>query len=62
MDTRENQLPGMRWPAPSLARLKPLDDPPQPTPHQPNDELEQLPDQYPHTIFKNTFQNFRNPV
>ena len=32
------------------AKLKPLDDPPQPIPHQPNDEPKELPDQYPHTI------------
>ena len=44
------------------AKLKSLDDPPQPIPHQPNDELKELPDQFPHTIFKNTFQNFKNPV
>ena len=30
--------------------------------HQSKDKVEELPKHYPHTIFKNTFQNFRNPI
>ena len=45
------------------AKLKPLDDPPQSIPHQPKDKIiEELSTHYPHTIFKTTLQNFRNPI
>ena len=44
------------------AKLKPLDDLPRSTLHHPKDRVEELPKHYPHTIFKTTLQNFRNPI
>ena len=44
------------------AKLKPLDDSLQPKPTPQTDKVEKIPSHYPHTIFANTCQNFRNPI
>ena len=44
------------------AKLKPLDDLPQSIPHQTKDKIEEISKHYPHTIFKTTLKNFRNPI